>query len=356
MVRFRSPRARPQPSPDPDGPPPGPGASVEPAVLEASAAPASGRRRLRPRPLPSPRPETEPGDGSVDDDQYDEYEDDLEDDELEDAEYWDDEYEDDGYEDEYDELGSDEYEDDEYEDDELEDDEYWDDGYEDDDEPHDGEAGGAPQRARRGRRKLFRRRSKRTAEPAAAGAPLPSSDDVPTKRAPAASGTGLAHEVDSHEPEPVPAQRRRRRPQLPVTKVAGGFGRGVRGVRTGVGRGTSGVRTGVTSARTGVVSAAVWARHHWSRAAYSYLAIVGIALLVTLLLYWRSGFTYDECTYCGVPLLTAVSPWWLLVLPFGFDSWPWLAPLAVLLLFAVINAELVDRWSKRPQPQYPDWE
>jgi hypothetical protein len=75
-----------------------------------------------------------------------------------------------------------------------------------------------------------------------------------------------------------------------------------------------------------------------------------------MLLYWRSGFTYDECTYCGVPVLLSVSPWWLLVLPFGFDSWPWLAPLAVLVVFALINAELVHRYSKRPQPLYPDWE
>ena len=97
-------------------------------------------------------------------------------------------------------------------------------------------------------------------------------------------------------------------------------------------------------------------RTHWGRAAYVYLGIVAIALLVTLALYWRSGFTYDECNYCGLPALLTVSPWWLLILPFNVSTWPLLLPLFVLVLFAGLNAELVDRWSKRPEPEYPDWD
>ena len=99
-----------------------------------------------------------------------------------------------------------------------------------------------------------------------------------------------------------------------------------------------------------------FARTHWGRAAYIYLAFFGAALLVTLLLYWHSGFTYDECNYCGLPVLLTVSPWWLLLLPLHVSAWPQALPLLVVLLFAGVNAELFDRLGKRPQPQYPDWD
>jgi hypothetical protein len=118
----------------------------------------------------------------------------------------------------------------------------------------------------------------------------------------------------------------------------------------------AGVGTGLRRSRTGLRSAATFARHHWSRPAYSYLAIVGIALLITLLFYWHSGFNYDECRLCGLPLVFSVSPWWLLLLPFDVPNWPLFAPLLILLLAAVVNAELVDRYAKRPQAVYPDWE
>jgi hypothetical protein len=87
-----------------------------------------------------------------------------------------------------------------------------------------------------------------------------------------------------------------------------------------------------------------------------YLAFVGVALLVTVLLYWHSGFNYDECNACGIPVLTTVSPWWVLLLPFDVSTWPQALPLVPILLFAGLNAELFDRWSKRPQPLYPDWD
>jgi len=120
-------------------------------------------------------------------------------------------------------------------------------------------------------------------------------------------------------------------------------------MRAGIGR-------GVHRSRTGLRSAATFAKHHWSRPAYAYLAVVGVALLITLLFYWHSGFNYDECRLCGLPLVFSVSPWWLLLLPFDVPNWPLFAPLLVLLLAAVVNAELVDRYAKRPQPVYPDWE
>jgi hypothetical protein len=75
-----------------------------------------------------------------------------------------------------------------------------------------------------------------------------------------------------------------------------------------------------------------------------------------VLLFWHSGFGYDECKLCGVPMFATVSPWWLLLIPFDLNSWPLFVSLLILLIFAGVNAELVDRLAKRPQPQYPTWE
>lgn len=138
-------------------------------------------------------------------------------------------------------------------------------------------------------------------------------------------------------------------PRLPVAAMRARTASGWAGARNGV-------RRGWTSTLSGSVVAWHWLRTHWNRAAYVYLGIVAAGFLVTLLFYWHSGFNYDECNYCGIPVLLTVSPWWLLLLPFGVSSWPWVALLFVLLLFALANAEFVDRWSKRPEPEYPDWE
>lgn len=139
-----------------------------------------------------------------------------------------------------------------------------------------------------------------------------------------------------------------------------GTGRGFTGARTGITRGWTATRGGTArgwrATRHGLAAAVHVVRTHWARAAYIYLGIVAGALLVTFLLYWHSGFTYDECNYCGLPVLLSVSPWWLLILPFNVAQWPLLLPLVVLALFAGLNAELIDRWSKRPQPEYPDWD
>jgi hypothetical protein len=78
--------------------------------------------------------------------------------------------------------------------------------------------------------------------------------------------------------------------------------------------------------------------------------------LITLLFYAKSGFTYGECGLCGLPVLTTVSPWWLLLLPLNIANWPLFGPILALGVMAVVNAELIDRWSKRPQPLYPDWD
>lgn len=354
MVRFRLPGSRVAPTSSPDSSPEDPTTSG----IDADGRPSP----TRPRPLPTPRPdaesESDAWDDEYDDDEYwdDEY-DDGDDDEDEDDEYWDDEYEDD---------------DDDYEDD-------VEDGYEPDDAT-------APVAGRRPRRRLLRRgrrRGGRKAEPVVAGdtsgpslvKPTPGfgkPSPVPTGDVP---GPGVGGAVDSHgdvdtdgdtdgdadgDTEPGPRRRRRRRPRLPVASMRASTARGFTGLRSGAGRGVTGVRTGFTRAGTATRSGATrglhFVRTHWGRAAYIYLGIVGGALLITLLLYWNSGFTYDECNFCGVPLLASVSPWWLLVAPFNISAWPGALPIVVLLLFAGLNAELIDRWSKRPEPQYPDWD
>jgi hypothetical protein len=136
--------------------------------------------------------------------------------------------------------------------------------------------------------------------------------------------------------------------------------RGWSSTRGGVGRGWTGARSGArrgwAAARSGSITAWHWLRTHWNRLAYVYLAVVAGGFLVTLLLYWHSGFRYDECNYCGMPVLFTVSPWWLLILPFDVSRWPLVLPLVALVVFALVNAELVDRLSKRPEPEYPDWD
>jgi hypothetical protein len=253
----------------------------------------------RPSPLPTPRPDVEQDGPTAD------------------AEYWDDEYDD-------------EYVEDEYAEDE-DDEEYWDDEYEDEYDDDDEGADEEEQPARPARRGLLRK--------------------------------GLLRRRRRPAPQPNPPAKRRRRLRLPTSSVAAAGSsvrRGVVEARAGAGRGLAaargGLHRGATSTWSGLRRTAVFVRTHWSPAAYIYLAFVGGGLVITLLLYWHSGFNYDECNYCGVPVEATVSPWWLLILPFGVSSWPQWLPLLLLLIFAGINAEIFHRWSTRPQPEYPDWD
>jgi hypothetical protein len=354
MSRFRSPRPRPTSEPA-SAPVPGPAEAVEsvgPPSVEsqstATAAPSPTRRRLgrRPSPLPTPRPEAEPGvpdehaPGAEDEDEYweDEYDDEYEDDD----EYWEDEYDDDA-----------EYDDDEYWEDE------YDDEYEDDDEgPEESDGGRAERRPRR----LLPGRRSRKGRGRRLRRPVEQPVDAEHVDAEHPAGTApLDGPTDEDDPAVVPRPRRRRAvPKVPVAAIRTGGARRVAGARSGLRRGYTSTRTGLgrgwAGTRKGTSSAVHFVRTHWGRTAYIYLGIVGIAMLVTILLYWRSGFTYDECNYCGMPALLTVSPWWLLILPFNVSQWPLLLPLVVLVLFAGLNAELVDRWSKRPEPEYPDWD
>ncbi|MDQ1673402.1 MAG: hypothetical protein QOC98_1964 [Frankiaceae bacterium] len=323
------------------------------------------RRRLNP--LRRRRRNAEPAPGGEHEDWDDEYEDDFED-----------EY-DDGYDDGYDDDFEDEY-DDGYDDDEPYDDDA-DDGPYEDDVPT-----GAP---RQRRRRLLPRARRRAADPELTATDAPTaehstSDDL--------AHDDWAHDDDSDATEPIaepddqdggtatprrrlggglgkrrgrsrpagPRTGRRPRRKVPVAAVRQGAGRRVTSVRTGVSgagrRVGTGVGRGWAGTRSGVTRGARFVRNHWGRAAYIYLGFVGAALLLTLLLYWHSGFTYDECNSCGIPLLLSVSPWWLLVLPFNLATWPMLLPLAVLVPFAGLNAELIDRYWKRPTPLYPDWD
>ncbi len=201
--------------------------------------------------------------------------------------------------------------------------------------------------------------------------PIGDASDSPEIEAPApeqAGGTtrrrglggGLRKGRKGRAGRPVTPNRGRPRRTMPGVGVRNGAGRRLTSARTGVsGAGRrigSGVGRGWRGTRSGARRGAHFVRTHWGRAAYLYLAFVAGALLVTVLLYWHSGFTYDECNSCGIPFLLSVSPWWLLVLPFNLATWPLLLPAAILILFAGLNAELINRYSKRPQPLYPDWD
>jgi hypothetical protein len=361
MSSSQPPRPRPTPSPAPVAVP------SDAPVADDSDVLAAPKPRRRLNPLRRRRRGAEPAPGvEHDEDWDDEYEDEYDDD-VEDLE---DEY-DDGYED--DELYEDEY-DDGYEDD-------YDDDLEDDDGPYEDDApAGTP---RRRRRRLLPRGRRRAAPEgvdsdapaghptAPIGAAEPVVDDehdyddhdedgqtgtaTPSRRG---LGGRLGKRRGGRSTGPRPGRRPRRR--RPVAAVRQGAGRRITGARTGItGAGRrvgTGVGRGWTGTRSGVSRAAHFVRTHWGRAAYIYLGIVGLALLVTLLLYWNSGFTYDECNSCGIPLLLSVSPWWLLIVPFNLTTWPLFLPIVVLILFAGLNAELINRYSKRPQPLYPDWD
>jgi hypothetical protein len=338
MSSSQPPRPRPTPSPAPapvtDGAPP-----VEDSDVLAAPKP---RRRLNP--LRRRRRDAEPATGGEHEDWDDEYEDDFEDE-------YDDGY-DDGYDDDLEEDFEDEY----------------DDGYDDDDEPYDDDADDgpyeddAPTRApRRRRRRLLPRGRRRTAAHDDETEPIaePDAQDGGTATPRRRLGGGLGRRRGRSRPAgPRPGRRPRRK--VPVAAVRQGAGRRVTSVRTGVSgagrRVGTGVGRGWAGTRSGAARGAHFVRNHWGRAAYIYLGFVAAALLLTLLLYWHSGFTYDECNSCGIPLLLSVSPWWLLVLPFNLATWPMLLPLVVLVPFAGLNAELIDRYWKRPTPLYPDWD
>lgn len=348
MSSSQPPRPRPTPSPAADAVTDGAPPADDSDVLSAP------KRRRRLNPLRRRRRDAEPA--AEHDEWDDEYDDDLEDE-------YDDGYDDDEpYEDEYDDAYDEE---DEYED--------------DDDGPYEDDAPTAEPR-RRGRRRLLPRARRRTvaaSEPAPGPtAPVDAVDppdlekhdsddqDKPASRRrlggrPGGRLGGRRQRGGGARPaSPLPGRRTRRK--VPVAAFREGAGRRLTGARTGVSgagrRVGAGVGRGWAGTRTGAGRAAHFARTHWGRAAYLYLGFVGAALLVTLLLYWHSGFTYDECNSCGIPVLFSVSPWWLLIVPFNLAAWPMLLPLLILLPFAILNAELINRFSKRPQPLYRDWD
>lgn len=78
-----------------------------------------------------------------------------------------------------------------------------------------------------------------------------------------------------------------------------------------------------------------------------YLLVVVAATLVSLLLLATVGFSYEQGRAYGFPVLLVTSPWWLLFFLIDPSGWPGLTPLLVLLVGALVNAVLINHFTRR---------
>lgn len=96
--------------------------------------------------------------------------------------------------------------------------------------------------------------------------------------------------------------------------------------------------------------------HGLTRATKIYIIVVLVAALISLAALAAVGFTYDEGVVYGFPFLLVTSPWWLPFLVVDPSGWPGPVPLLLLLVGAVINAVLINRYTHDALPpgRHPD--